>query len=124
MDRWFNVNADARVWAGHADVHKMGWMRAGSGIRAIQEYSGSYRFKEVKGPEDLIPLGNGYNEYWIRKEDVSILPYSDPVPAPDDEPDEDPGDEPDTNYARDARLGAAVRLIRAEGGGVVFPASD
>ncbi len=116
MDKWFNVNEDARVWSGHADVHKMGWMRAGSAIRAVAEYSGSYRFLEFKPPEDLIPFGNGYSQYWIRKEDVSLLPFEDEDDASDDmDPDPEipalPGD---------GRIGAAIRILREAGAKVTL----
>jgi hypothetical protein len=101
--KWYNVNEDARVWAGHSDAHKMGWMRAGSAIRAVEEYKSSYRFEEYKPPADLKELGGGYNEYWIRKADVTVEPM----------PDDDGNGDTDTlpSQPGDAELGAALRIL-------------
>ncbi len=127
---WFNVNDDARIWAGHSDAHKQGWLYAPGAILAIEEYKGSYRFEEWK----VENTGSGafaggslapnlsYPEMWVRIKDVSLIPFEDEDDVSDDM-DTDPGDEPDP-AGRNARLGAAIRLIRAEGGGVVFPASE
>jgi hypothetical protein len=113
--KWFNVNEDARVFSSHAEVHKMGWMRAGSAILAIEQYKGHYRFEQKKVPFDLNELGAGYNQYWIREEDVTLLPFEEEEPPPDDE-----DDDPDDGDASDARLGRAIRVILSEGGAVAF----
>ncbi len=134
--KWFNVNEDARIWSGHSDAHKQGWLYAPGGILAIEEYKGSYRFVDWKvgpGGSGAFAGGDfasdtGYPETWIRILDVSLDEFDDgsgngddgDVPPPEDEVWPPPED---INVA-DARLGHAVRLIRAEGGGVVFPASD
>lgn len=108
IDKWFNVNEDARVWAGHSDAHKQGWIYAPAGIRAIEEYKGSYRFEEWKVEGDGrgdFATSPGYPQLWIRAEDVSLDPFpgTDPDPIPD--PDPVPGE------VSDAELGAALRLI-------------
>ncbi len=109
MDKWFNVNKDIRVWAGHSDAHKQGWIYAPAAIRAIEEYKGSYRFEEWKvdldGSIDF-EADPGYPEFWVRADEVSTLPYNsepDPVPVP--------GPTPTPGEVSDADLGAAFRLI-------------
>ncbi len=100
--KWFNVNASARVWAGHSESHKMGWMNAGSAILAVEEYKGSYRFEDFKEPSDLSHLGGVYNAYWIRKSDVSLRPFED----------EDEDVPPPVIVGKsDAELGAAFRIV-------------
>jgi hypothetical protein len=97
----------------------MGRLLPGSAIRAIQEYKGSYRFAQWRGPDELVPLNTAYPEYWIRTEDTSLFPYEEdadtPTPPPEDE-DDVPA------VTRDAKLGAALRLILLEGGEVFFAA--
>jgi hypothetical protein len=117
--KWFNVNEDARVWSSHAKVHKMGWMRAGSAVLAVEEYGGSFRFEEFKEPSDLVPLGDGYNDYWIPTDSVTLLPFEEEDDE-DGDGEDDPGDDPDTGDATDARLGRAIRVVLAEGGAVAF----
>ena len=106
INKWYNVNKDARVWAGHSEGHKMGWMRAGSAILAIEEYKGAVRFVTYKEPADLIERGGGYPEWWMRVDDLSLEPMPDPDPVPG--PDPAPGWTP---IAGDAELGAAFRTI-------------
>lgn len=126
--KWFNVNKDARIWAGHSDAHKQGWLYAPGGILAIEEYKGSYRFEQWR----VDPPGSGafaggdfssdqsYPETWIRILDVSLEEFDDNGDGEDngDVPPPEPADE------ADARLGRAIRIIRAEGGSVGFPAYD
>ncbi len=95
--KWFNVNQDSQIWSGHSDNHqKMGKLIAPAGILAIDFYKGSYQFKKVMiddangGKDQRDPLTEGYNQYWIREEDVSEVPYNpDPGPFPGPDP-EDP----------------------------------
>ena len=103
--KWYNVNEDARVWSGHADTQKQGWMRAGSAVLAVEEYQGSVRFEDYREPSDLKELTGGYPEYWMRLEDLSLLPLEeeddDPLPVP----------VPVPSNVDDAALGAAFRLL-------------
>ena len=101
LPKWYNVNADARVWNSHAEVQKQGWMRAGSAILAIEEYKGSVRFVEYKEPSELKPLSSGYPQYWMQLSTLSLLPF--------EEEDDDVNDEPAPTG--DAALGAAFRLL-------------
>ena len=98
--KWYNVNADARVWAGHAEVQKQGWMRAGSAVLSVEEYKGSVQFVEYKEPADLKDRTSDYPEWWMQLKDLSLLPFED-----DDKPPVPSGDPSDT------ALGAAFRLI-------------
>lgn len=116
--KWFNVNHDAQIWSGHSDDHqKMGKLIAPAGILAIDFYQGSYQFKKVmiddkNGGEDrLDPLTEGYDQYWIREEDVSDelynpdpgpFPNPDPVPSPDPVPGSGPSD---------AEIGRVIRFL-------------
>ena len=105
--KWYNVNADARVWAGHSDAHKQGWLYAPAAILAIEEYKGSYRFEEYKvegGGYGDLDASSDYPDLWIRQEDVSTLPFEDE----DDVSDELPVPPP---MVGDAALGAAFRLL-------------
>lgn len=106
MNKWYNVNVDARVWAGHSESHKMGWMRAGSAILAVEEYKNAVRFVEYKEPSDLKERGSGYPEWWMQLKDLSLEPM--PVPTPVPSPVPVPGPVPQTD---DAELGAALRLL-------------
>lgn len=115
-DKWFNVNKDIRVWAGHTDAHRQGWIYAPAAIFAIDQYQGSYQFKEIKfegdGYADLKDDSN-YPQYWVREEDVSLEPYSpdpNPLPGPVPIPVPTPGQPGDAELG-DAELGAAVRLL-------------
>ncbi len=117
MDKWFNVNVDSRVRAGHGEAQKQGWIRAPAAIRAIDEYKGSYQFKEWKivgdGQADFVAR-EGYPQFWIRIVDVTTEPYEQPTnggpgPAPDPVPNPVPVPTPDTGT--DAELGKAFRLI-------------
>lgn len=111
IDKWFNVNEDARIWSSHAaSAQKQGWLRAPAGIRAIDDYKGSYQFDEVRVDEELGGADEridnpGYPQYWIRHEDVSLEPYED---SDDNGGDTPPPPEP---VAGDAELGAALRTI-------------
>ena len=115
MDKWFNVNKDIRVWAGHSAAHKQGWIYAPAAIRAIEEYQGSYRFEECK----VVGLGRcdfeadpGYPQFWVRKEDVSTEPYEPmPVPIPVPDPEPLPVPEPVPSDPGDEELGRALRII-------------
>ncbi len=111
MDRWFNVNEDARVWSGHSDNHqKMGWMLPGSAIRAINEYQGSYQFDEYKGPNGLFDRTVAYPQYWIRKGDVTLYPFED-KDGDDDNGDTETWPPPQDINVADAQLGAAFKVI-------------
>ena len=110
MDKWFNVNEDARIWSGHSDsAHKQGWIYAPAAIRAIDEYQGSYEFVDWK----VVGDGRGdfsasisYPQLWIRIADVTAEPYEPPNDVPDPVP--GPGPAP---VAGDAELGAALRTL-------------
>jgi len=116
IDKWFNVNEDARIWSGHADsATRLGWLRAPAGIRAIDDYKGSYQFKEVRVADDgrdEIVIKSGYPQNWIRHEDVTTEPFEEPTNG-------EPGLHPDdpawvpVPVTGDAELGAAVRTIVA-----------
>ena len=99
MNTWYNINADARVWAGHSRVQKQGWMRSGSAILAVEAYQGAVRFEEHRGPSDLKSPTNNYPEYWMQLEDLSLRQLEPDVPI-------GPG-----LQAGDAALGAAFRLL-------------
>ncbi len=112
--KWYNVNADARVWAGHIEAQKKGWMYAQSAILAVEEYKGAVRFVEWKA-DDKQPLfieNPDYPDYWMRLDELSLLPWSpvpvDPTPVPS-EPAPIPVVQPG-EYSNEA-LGAALRLI-------------
>ncbi len=130
--KWFNVNEDAQIWSGHADNHKQFKMSAPAAILAIDEYKGSYQFEEAKavasdGTQFTLSMlpDPGYPQLWIRIADVTTSPFEDEDDVADelDPPDdEEPGDEPDIGSA--AELGRAIWTIRAQGGGVVFPAGE
>jgi hypothetical protein len=113
--KWFNVNEDAQIWAGHSDAHKQFILEAPAGLMAVEEYKGSYRFEvavvlDEEGsqvPLEL-PLDAGYPEAWIRAEDVTTDPYEGPV---DDGPLPEPGPDPVPGKYSDAEIGAAFRLL-------------
>ena len=114
-DTWFNVNKDIRVWGGHSDQRKQGWIYAPAAIYAIDEYSGSYKFREMKfvddGYADLDPNDN-YPDFWVRIKDVSLEPYVLTVILDDDVPVEDHVSLPTPiSSSGDAALGAAFRLL-------------
>ncbi len=106
--KWFNVNVKARIWSGHSDnSHKQGWMYPAGAILAIDEYKGSYQFEEWKVKGDGIAdfyAHEGYEQLWIRIEDVSVQPYADPVPNPN--PDPVPGDYPSNEV-----IGRVIRFL-------------
>ena len=111
MDKWFNVNKDIRVWAGHSDAQKQGWIYAPAAIRAIEEYKGSYRFEARKVDRDgSVNIGEepGHPEFWVRVDDVSTLPYG---PEPTLLPIATPIPLPTPSEVSDADLGATFRLI-------------
>ena len=114
--KWYNVNADARVWAGHSDAHKQGWMRAPAAVLAVEEYKGSVRFDDWKLDGDgAADFDNSmlYPEFWMRLDELSLEPYDptvpDPIPTPDPVPTPDPTPVP--GEVSDSDLGAAFRLI-------------
>ena len=108
---WFNVNEDARIWSGHAaSAQKQGWLIAPAAILAVDDYKGSYQFKEWKvvgelGGKDKMIIEAGYPQLWIRHEDVSLEPY-DPNPTPDPVPGPVPVPIPG-----DEAAGAALRVL-------------
>ena len=117
MDKWFNVNKDIRVWAGHSEVQKQGWIFAPAAVFAVEEYKGAIRFK----PEDMLFDGGGrvelkedprWPEYWARLDDLSLEPFNpdapeDPGPVgPDPVPAPVPSDEPS-----DAEVGRVVKFL-------------
>ncbi len=117
MNQWFNVNADARIWASHSRDHKQGWIYAPAAILAIEEYKGAYRFKDWRVVDDGrgdFSVSSGYPQFWIQAVDVSLEPYE-PYAEPD--PTSDPGSEPEPKpeleptLIEDAALGAAVRVL-------------
>ena len=91
--RWYNVNVDARVWAGHTENQKQGWLRAPAAVFAIREYGNAYQFLlenvrvDAGGSIDL-KVDDAYPQYWIQKSDVTLVPYELDVPAPDPEQEE------------------------------------
>ena len=108
--KWYNVNEDARVWAGHSNSHKQGWIYAPAAILAIEEYKRAVRFVEFKvegkGRADFAASPD-YQELWVRLMDLSLEPYEGPNGEPDETP--DPDTNPDT--VSDAELGAAFRTL-------------
>lgn len=125
--KWYNVNADARIWSGHAgSAQKQGWLRAPAAILAIDEYQGSYQFEEVKiapGGRDETLMKPGYDQMWIRIADVSLEQYE--APDPDAEPIPEPDEEPDPGgwgtEIGDAELGAAVRVVVTKVASLIAP---
>lgn len=105
LSQWYNVNKDARVWAGHSEAHQQGWMYAPAAILAIEEYKGSVCFEEwrVVG-EGVADFGadSDYPNLWMQLEDLSLEPYEEPVGDPEPDPIVDVDDE---------ALGAAFRLL-------------
>ncbi len=105
LSQWYNVNEDARVWAGHSDEHKQGMAYAPAAVLAIEEYRGSVRFEEWKvvgeGRMDL-DADSVYPDLWMRLADLSLEPYEEP-PVVDPPPDNEGPD--------DEALGAALRLV-------------
>ncbi len=126
---WYNVNADARIWSGHsANAQKQGWLRAPAAILAVDEYKGSFQFKDWKiveglGGKDEIVIKGGYPDLFIRIEDTSLSQYVDPddslVPVPDEGP-VGPTSPPPTEIG-DAELGAAVRVVVTKVASLVAP---
>ena len=109
--RWFNVNKDIRVWAGHKDnAQKQGWIYAPGAIEAVEEYKGSFRFENAKGVGICrldYSTSEGYPNTWVRIADVTTEPFE---PGPDPEPEPEPG--PDIQPG-DAEIGAAFRTLVA-----------
>ena len=121
MDKWFNVNKDIRVWGGHSDARKQGWIFAPAAVYAVEEYQGSVKFL----PEDMMfdALGRievkadpGYPEYWVRLEDLSLVPFD--LDTPDPIGPDDPAPEPDEvwptpEFTRpsDETIGRVVRYL-------------
>lgn len=119
--KWFNVNENARIWAGHSDAHKQGWLRAPGAILAVEEYKGSYRFDDWKvegeGSGDFaggdFATDLSYPETWIRIADVSLVPFDgqDEDDASDDMDSPPPPPPPITALPGDGELGAALRIL-------------
>ncbi len=119
IDTWFNVNKDIRVYSGHSEnSQKLGWIYAPAAIFAIDDYGGSYQFKETKvvgeGRLDYA-VSPFYPQSWVRMADVTLEPFgagdSDPVSDPDPADDVPPVPTTDPLDASNAQLGAAFRLL-------------
>ena len=115
MAEWWNVNKDIRVWAGHSESHKQGWLRAPAAVYIIETYGNAGRFEEAKvvGEGALeYEVDSSYPDSWVKMSDLSKLQFEDEpvddVPLPDDDGPPDPFPEPELS---DAALGAAFRLI-------------
>lgn len=124
MDKWFNVNKDIRVWAGHSEAQKQGWIYAPAAVYIIDEYKGSGQFK----PEDMkfdlngrieVKSDPGYSDYWVRLDELSLVPFDldveeeppvgpdePPVVAPPPSPDPSPVGEPS-----DEEVGRVVKYL-------------
>jgi hypothetical protein len=122
---WYNVNEDAQIWAGHADsAHKQGKLIAPAGILAIDEYQGSYQFKEVRvvgDGRDEVVIHPGYPDTWIRISDTSLSQYLEPGTDPVEEPDEEPDPYGWGTEIGDAELGAAIRVVVTKISSLIAP---
>ena len=109
--KWYNVNEDARIWSGHADsAQKQGWLYAPAAILAIDEYKGSFQFKEYKAVDNGFgdfQADEDYPDFWIRIEDTSQKPFDPPVPVPDLVPDPIPS----VDGPSDAEIGRVIRFL-------------
>ena len=86
--RKLRVIANERAWA-NVRTQKMGWLRIGDVIEIFELYQGWTQFRQFMGGDDLIPLNDDYNQYWIdpNSEDsfeelVGVPPDPPPIPVP------------------------------------------
>ena len=56
--------ADERAWANFR-TQMMEMLRVGDVIEIFELYSGWTQFRPIEGCEDLLPLNDDYNQYWI-----------------------------------------------------------
>ncbi len=125
--KWYNVNADARIWSGHAaSAQKQGWLVAPAAILAIDEYNGSFQFKDVGvvgalGGKNSIVMKDGYPDTFIRISDTSLEQYVDPSGNGDgDAPAPLPTPAPAPEVG-DAELGAAIRTVVTKVASLIAP---
>lgn len=122
MDKWFNVNKDIRVWAGHSEAQKQGWIYAPAAVYIIDEYKGSGQFK----PEDMkfdldgrieVKSDPGYSDYWVRLDELSLVPFDldvDEEPPVGPDPEEPPVvAPPPSDVPTDAEIGRVVRYLKS-----------
>ena len=83
--RKLRVIADERAWA-NVRTQKMGWLRPGDVIEIFELYQGWTQFRPIEGCDDLLPLNDDYNQYWI--DPASEASFEDYVDEP--EPPEPP----------------------------------
>ncbi len=112
VDNWVDIYSDLRAWAATDAIHKMGWLRAGDNIHLTEQHTEDgelwFRF-DLSNGVDLNPLGGGYNEYWVKGDELEVAATSSiptPVPTPVPTPEPTPGDQPS-----DAQIGAVVRFL-------------
>lgn len=116
VDKWLDIYSSLRVWSGTDAVHKMGWLRAGDEIHLTEQYTEDgelwFRIDKATG-DDLIPLGGGYPEYWVKGDELEVAatsptptPEPTPEPEPEPEPTPEPGDRPS-----DAQIGEVIRFL-------------
>ncbi len=107
--RKLRVILDVRAWA-NVRNQKMGWLRPADVIEIVEEYQGWVRFNAVLGCADLLPLTQGYDEYWIEPDRADRFePWVEtPIPDPEPEPEPDPYD-----GITDREAGAALRTLLA-----------
>ena len=115
MAEWWNVNKDIRVWAGHSESHKQGWLRAPAAVFIIETYGNAGRFEEAKVEDSGIleyEVSSDYPESWVKMADISKEPFEDEDDVSDELPVVEEGNAPTVpSSAGDAALGAAFRLI-------------
>ena len=115
MDKWFNINKVVQVWSGHSDDHqKMGKLFPPAGIRAIDEYKGSFQFDEFRldgdGRSELVERNAAYDQWWVRDGDVSLMPFVPPDEVPMPEP-EEVWPTPEITRPSDETIGRVVRYL-------------
>ncbi len=101
--RKLQVVVDERAWA-NVRTQKMGWLRPGDVIEIFELYQGWTQFRPIEGCEDLIPLNDDYNQYWIDPNSEASFVDHDETPTPD--PDPVPGD-----AITDEEAGSAMRTL-------------
>ena len=83
--------ADERAWA-NVRTQKMGWLRPDDVIEIFELYQGWTQFRPIEGCEDLLPLTDDYNQYWIDPDSEASFVDDGQEPGPGPDPDPDPGE--------------------------------
>jgi hypothetical protein len=84
--RKLRVILDVRAWAQAHRTQKMGWLRVNDVIEINEEYQGWVRFDPIEGGDDLLPLSDDYNEYWVEPDMADRFEPFDAGPGPAPEP--------------------------------------